>query len=1006
MRQIWSIATKELRGFFNSAVAVIFLMTFLLASQFLFFWFEKFFARNTADVRPLFEWLPLLLLFLVSALSMRLWSDEHKSGTIEILLTLPVSLWRLVAGKFVAGFLLVAVALALTLGLPITVSMMGEIDWGPVWGGYLAAMLLAAAYLSIGLFVSATTDNQIVALIVTALLCILFYLPGTAYVADLVGMEMGEILRLIGTGSRFESIGRGVLDLRDLAYYLSLIAIFLVLNVLVLQARRWSKAARWRKARMQAYFAVGLVAANALALNLWLSPVSAFRIDMTADKTYSLTAPTKKMLRSLDEPLIIRGYFSEETHPKLAPLVSQVRDMLVEYAAVGGSNVQVAFLDPSKSEELEKEAFEQYNIKSVPLGFSGRNKRAVVNSYFHILVAYGDKHEVLSHENLIEVEVMDMDDVQVRLKNLEYDVTKAIRKVVFGFQSVDSLFASLPGKVELLAYVTPDTLPENFKEGPEKLKTVAEELKSQSNGVFEYSVQNPSTDAEKEELFKAYGFKPYLVSPFSRELFYFHLLLRMGDKLEVVPLPKDLSERALRDALTDTLKRAAPGFIKVVGIVTPPNQVPPELFPGQYQKMGQQPQPQPVQRFQALRQSLQETYEVRSADLSSGQIADEIDVLILAGPEGIDDKGRKAVDQFLMRGGSLIVLAGKYRLDVFGRQGLGVKPVDSGLDSLLQHWGVTVKDKLVLDQNSDAFPVPEERDVGGMKLRRVRRLPYPYFIKVSQKAMKDGGVVTAGLSATLAHWATSLEIAQSLYDNKDTEVLDILKSSDDSWLQEGADVAPNFGSYPGTGFANPDASTKGPHLLGVAIAGSFDSAYKDETQPKAAGDGATGKEEAERVIARSPPDARLVVLASSGMASDELLQIGEQLGSREVVNNLQLVLNLIDWAAEDTELLAIRARGGTVRALTVDEDDRGKWEKGNYVLALLALAFVVVIARVRRGAAIRAAGRIIVPSGTTTSSPSDEEDDGDEDDDVEPPDQEAEDESADDSDDSDEEESK
>ena len=125
---------------------------------------ETFFARNIADVRPLFLWLPRLLIFLCAALTMRLWSEEQKLGTLEILLTLPVETRKLVIGKFLAALILVAVALALTFHVPIAVAMMGDLDWGPVIGGYAAALLLAAAYLAIGLCVSAITDNQIIAL--------------------------------------------------------------------------------------------------------------------------------------------------------------------------------------------------------------------------------------------------------------------------------------------------------------------------------------------------------------------------------------------------------------------------------------------------------------------------------------------------------------------------------------------------------------------------------------------------------------------------------------------------------------------------------------------------------------------------------------------------------------------------------------------------------------------------------------------------------------------------
>src|SRR4051812_1894227 len=226
-----TVIKKELRGYFNSAVAVIFLSVFLVAVLFVFFAWQKFFARGLADLRPLFQAMPVLLILLVSALSMRMWADERSSGTLELLLTLPVPRWQLVVGKFLAGLALIAIALVLTFGLPITVARMGNLDFGPVVGGYLAALLLSAAYLAIGMCVSAATNNQIVAFIGTAALCLLAYA---------VGWLPSPIGPLFGTGVRFESVARGVLDLRDLAYYGGIVAVGIAVNVLLLQRMSWS----------------------------------------------------------------------------------------------------------------------------------------------------------------------------------------------------------------------------------------------------------------------------------------------------------------------------------------------------------------------------------------------------------------------------------------------------------------------------------------------------------------------------------------------------------------------------------------------------------------------------------------------------------------------------------------------------------------------------------------------------------------------------------------------
>ena len=184
MKLIWRIASKEITLFFASPVAYLFLATFAAVSLFIFFWGESFFSRNIADIRPLFEWMPILLLFLTSTLTMRLWSEERRTGTLEHILTQPLPLWYFVIGKFVGCLALLAIALIITMPLPLTISQLGELDWGPIAAGYLAAFFLGAAYLSIGLYVSAKSDNQIVSLICAVSLSGLFYLIGTATITD------------------------------------------------------------------------------------------------------------------------------------------------------------------------------------------------------------------------------------------------------------------------------------------------------------------------------------------------------------------------------------------------------------------------------------------------------------------------------------------------------------------------------------------------------------------------------------------------------------------------------------------------------------------------------------------------------------------------------------------------------------------------------------------------------------------------------------------------------
>lgn len=239
MSSLRIVMLRELRAYFNSPIAYVFLLTFVGASLFTFFNVGGFFSRGLADVRGLFSAIPLLMVLLVPALTMRLWAEEEKQGTLEVLLTLPTRDAELVGGKFLASWILLGAGLVLTLGIPITVSLLGNLDWGPVVGGYVGALLLGAAYLAIGQFLSANTENQLLSFILALVVCLALFGIGTETFTGLFSDRTAMVLRAMGTGSRFESIARGVIDVRDVIYYLSLTFFFLILCVASLRAKRW-----------------------------------------------------------------------------------------------------------------------------------------------------------------------------------------------------------------------------------------------------------------------------------------------------------------------------------------------------------------------------------------------------------------------------------------------------------------------------------------------------------------------------------------------------------------------------------------------------------------------------------------------------------------------------------------------------------------------------------------------------------------------------------------------
>lgn len=935
---IGPIVKKELRGYFNSAIAVVFLAGFLGFAFYTFFWQAKFFARGLADVRPLFEWMPKLLIVLTAALSMRLWADERRAGTLEVLLTLPVPRWQLVVGKFLAGLALMALALALTFGLPITISTMGRLDWGPVFGGYLAALLLSAAYLSIGMCVSAATDNQLVAFAGTALLC------AVAYAIGETGSDLG---RALGTGAHFDSVARGVLDLRDLAYYGGIVAVGIALNVLLLQRLGWGSGARGRGRRAAALLSVGLVIANAIALPLWLHPVRHARIDLTQDGTYSLSSATKRILGGLDEQLLIRGYFSAKTHPELARLVPQIEDLLSEYEIAGHGKVRVEIVDPSGSDAATREAKERFDLEPTPLRLATATEKSVINAYFAVAIAYGDQTAVLGLNELVDVRVLDIGQMDITLGNLEYELTRAIKRTVAEFSSVDNLFAAAAEPIALTAYVTPQTLPENWKQGPAMLQAVVDRLQKRANGKLTFKTVEPKTEAEMKALFEQQGLRPY-AELLSNDVYYFHLVLQVGDRSVRIAPPEKLTESDLEKALTEGLKRAAPGFTRVVALWTPPAPPPMPMMEG----MPPQRMP-PPQSFENLRRTLAGSYEVRPADLSA-PLADDVEVLVLAGPADLDATAAEHVDQFVMRGGALVVLDGQYRLGL-GGQRLAVDKVATGLDAMLKSWGIHVTEAMVVDPKSDALPVPQERDLGnGMIVRELRQMDYPFFVRMDGGQLASSHLITSGLTGAVLHWASPVTADAKVGDDA-RKVVTLLRSSRDAWQTTSTDVNPNLRAYPGLGVPGPakelTADQKGAMSLAVAITGGFATSLPKPAAPAAgttpATTPATSTGDRPR-LEHSPPDTRIVVFGSSAFVSDDMLGVAQQLDADLALSNLQLVHNAVDWALADTDLLSIRAHDSHAHALTIAADKRDTWRNLNIAIAFVALALIIAYAALRR----------------------------------------------------------
>ncbi len=243
MSNIRVLFRREFRSYFATPIAYVFIIIFLFLSGVFTFYLGNFFGRDQADLVAFFTFHPWLYLFLIPALAMRLWSEERKTGTIELLLTLPVTVGQAVLGKFLAAWAFVAIALALTFPMWLTVNFLGDPDNGTILAGYLGSLLMAGGFLAIGACISALTKNQVIAFVISVVVCLMFILSGFPLVLDFFrGWAPQLILELISSFSfltHFDAITKGVIDLRDLVYFVSLMAFWLFANTILVE---WKKA--------------------------------------------------------------------------------------------------------------------------------------------------------------------------------------------------------------------------------------------------------------------------------------------------------------------------------------------------------------------------------------------------------------------------------------------------------------------------------------------------------------------------------------------------------------------------------------------------------------------------------------------------------------------------------------------------------------------------------------------------------------------------------------------
>jgi len=242
IRSTWSVLKREFAGYFATPLAYVFIVIFLLATGIFTFYIGDFFSRGQADLKAFFSFHPWLYLFLIPAISMRLWAEERRSGTMELLITLPIPLSSAVLGKFLAAWAFTAIALALTFPIWITVNILGDPDNGVIVAGYIGSLFMSGAYLAIGSCISATTKNQVIAFVVSVAVCFLFLVSGLPIVLDVFRSWtppfFTDVLASFSFLTQFNGIVDGVITLKSAVFFASIMIVWLVANGMVVELKK------------------------------------------------------------------------------------------------------------------------------------------------------------------------------------------------------------------------------------------------------------------------------------------------------------------------------------------------------------------------------------------------------------------------------------------------------------------------------------------------------------------------------------------------------------------------------------------------------------------------------------------------------------------------------------------------------------------------------------------------------------------------------------------------
>ena len=422
MKNVKAVFKREFKAYFDSPVAYVFLTAFLVLIGFLTFGVAMFYERRQADLTPFFFWHPWVYLLLVPAATMGLWADERRNGTAELILTLPVTVREVLVGKFLAAWSFIGIALALTFPVALTAGYLGSPDWGVVACGYIGSFLMAGAAAAIGVFASSLSRSSVIGFVVSLAmvfaLMIVGFDPVTTAVANW-GVPSAIVNGIASCSllTHFESMRRGVIDFADIGYYAGMIVFMLAAAKTVTDGRRGASKGVVGLAALAAI----VVAADVILANLPL------RVDMTAERFYSLSDGAKAVLSKLEQDVTLKYYVSSSAADmpmQLKTYATRVQNLLREYERASGGHVVLEAYDPKPDSDAEEWA-QRYGVEPQTVNPFGSP------IYFGLVAVCGDNEQTLG-------------TLSPRTEStLEYDITRLVTRVAWPDRPVVGVMTSL-----------------------------------------------------------------------------------------------------------------------------------------------------------------------------------------------------------------------------------------------------------------------------------------------------------------------------------------------------------------------------------------------------------------------------------------------------------------------------------------------------------------------------------------------------------------------------------